>query len=559
MPTIDISYNDLCSLIGRKVPLDELKEVALWQAKAEFEHAEKKGNDMRLVLKMADTNRPDLWSAEGIARVLRGFYGKGGLPQYKAKKSRVVVKVNPKVKKVRPYTVCAVVRGLKLTEEVLAQSIQLQEKVAGTFGRGRKEIAIGIYDLRKLKSPIYYTTANPDEASFVPLEFKEKLTLREILKRHPKGKEFGHLLQGASEYPVFIDSQDDVLSMPPIINSDYTGKVTIDTKDVFIECSGFDLKRLKVALNVISLALVDRGGRLETVDVFVEGKKMTTPDLKPRETAVDIDYAKKLSGLDLAPKEWARLLAKQQYDAVLKGKAIRVHCPPYRQDIMHQCDIVEDAIIAYGYHNLEPLALQKPTKGGLLPEDSMAANVEELLVGLGLQQTASYTLTNKHFLFDRMRLAHGPVAEIENPMSENWSCFRTWLLPDVLEFLATNRHVEYPQEVFEVGDCVVLDEAADTKTRDVRRLCIALTNTTASYERIASMLDALMRNLGLEYKLKRSVHSSFIEGRTAEIVVSGHSVGHIGEIHPEVLNNWGLEKPVVALELDLDAIFRHLD
>lgn len=554
MPTIDVSYNDLCKMVGKKIPLEDLKGM-LEQAKAEFEEAERQGDDLRLKLKMHDTNRPDLWSTEGIARVLRAYYGRGGMPRYVTRRSGVVAKVDAKVRHVRPYTVCAVVRGLKITEEILAQSIQLQEKVAVTFGRGRRDVAIGIYDLSRIRSPIYYTTAKPDVLSFVPLDFKEKLTLREVLKQHPKGKEFGHLLAGAEEYPVFIDSDDNVLSMPPIVNSEYTGRVTTKTRDVFIECSGFNLKHLKTALNVVALALADRGGRLETVDVYFEGKKMTVPDLTPKEISVDLEYARMLSGIKLTAKELGVLLKKQLYDVKIKGKNIRVKYLPYRQDVMHPCDVVEDAIIAYGYEKLELIEPQIPTRGSLLPLERFTHKLEELLVGLGLQQTASYTLTNRHYLFDRMRVAHAPVAEIENPISENWSCFRSWLLPSLLELLAANRHVDYPQEVFEVGDCVLLDETTDTKTRDVRKLAVVLTDTTVSYERLASMVDALMRNLGVNYAFKRSQHNSFIEGRAAEIVVDGHSLGYIGEVHPEVLNNWSLEKPVVTFELDVSRLF----
>ncbi|QQG39492.1 MAG: phenylalanine--tRNA ligase subunit beta [Candidatus Aenigmatarchaeota archaeon] len=554
MPTIEVSYNDLCKLVGKKIPLEELKERSLWQAKAEFENATKQGNYLRMTLKPADTNRPDLWSAEGIARVLRAYYGKGGLPQYKMKRSGITVKADVKVKRVRPYTVCAVVRGLKITEEVLLQSIQLQEKVAGTFGRGRRDVAIGIYDLSRIKPPIYYTAAKPDELAFVPLEFKQKLTLREILKQHPKGKEFGHLLADAEEYPVFIDSDENVLSMPPIVNSDFTGKVTTQTRDVFIECSGFDMKRLKTALNIVALALADRGGRLETVDVFIEGKKFTTPDLTPKQIEVDVAYARSLSGLDLNAKEFAALLKKQLYDVTVKGAKLAVSYPSFRQDIMHPCDVVEDAIIAYGYENLSPIVVPATTKGSLHPTEAFTSRLEEILVGLGLQQVASYTLTNKRFLFERMNVGHAPVAEIANPQSENWSCFRNSLLPSILEFLAANRHVEYPHEVFEIGDCVLLNESTDTKTRDVRKLAVALTDVTIAYERIASMLDALMRNLGLAYVLKRSQHNSFTPDRVAEVVVNGHSLGYIGEIHPQVLNNWGLEKPVVAFEIDVDRL-----
>ena len=263
MPTIEVNYEDLLCLIGKHVPLDELRDKAVLYAKGEVDEVD--GAMLKLDIK--DANRPDLWSAEGIAREIAGRYGKKGLPEYDVKKPSLVVNVDPKVMKVRPYTVCAVVRELKIDENVLSQIIQLQEKVAETFGKRRKEVAIGIYDYKKIRGPIKYTTVKPDGIKFVPLEFSEEMTPKEILDKHPKGKEYKHLLDGCREYPIFIDAAGEVLSMPPVINSDYTGKVTPETTDVFIECSGFDLGFNMSALNVLVSALADRGGVIEAVKV----------------------------------------------------------------------------------------------------------------------------------------------------------------------------------------------------------------------------------------------------------------------------------------------------
>ncbi|MFH0956580.1 MAG: phenylalanine--tRNA ligase beta subunit-related protein, partial [Candidatus Aenigmatarchaeota archaeon] len=254
MPTIEVNYSDLLELIGAHVPLDVLKDEGIMYAKGEVDAIDGE----KLKLDMKDTNRPDLWSAEGIARELAGRYaGRTGLPLYKTKPSGIVVKVDRKLAKIRPLTVCAVVRNLRITSDVLFQLIQLQEKVAMNFGRNRREVAIGVYDLHKIKSPITFTSVSPDGIKFVPLEGTQAMTPAEILKKHPKGIEHAGLLKGYSQYPIFIDAAGEVLSMPPIINSDHTGKVTTATRDVFIECSGFDFRFLLPALNVMAAALAD--------------------------------------------------------------------------------------------------------------------------------------------------------------------------------------------------------------------------------------------------------------------------------------------------------------
>ncbi|MEM5870149.1 MAG: phenylalanine--tRNA ligase subunit beta, partial [Candidatus Aenigmatarchaeota archaeon] len=129
MPTIEASYQDLCELIGRRIEIEELKELVNF-AKCEIEEVE--GDSLKIEAK--DTNRPDLWSSEGIAREIRSRAFKPSFPEYEVKSSEVVVRVDKKVSKVRPYTVCAVVKNLKVTPAFLSQMIQLQEKIAGSLG-----------------------------------------------------------------------------------------------------------------------------------------------------------------------------------------------------------------------------------------------------------------------------------------------------------------------------------------------------------------------------------------------------------------------------------------
>jgi len=550
MPTIEVNYNDLLSLIGKHIPLDVLQEEGILYSKGEIDEID--GEILKVDIK--DTNRPDLWSTEGIARELQGIYGvNAGCPKYDVKKGDLEVNVDKKLKNIRPLTVCAVVKGLNITEDVLSQMIQLQEKVSITFGRNRREVAIGVYDLHKITPPIKFTTVKPDGIKFVPLESGEKMTPAQILKKHPKGREYAHLLQGLHEYPIFIDGAGEVLSMPPIINSDHTGKVTSATRDLFIECSGFDFRFLLPALNVIVTALADRGGMVESVKVvFPDGVKFT-PDLKPKKASVDTDYANKISGLKLAPKRMAELLEQARYDARIIGKKIEVLYPAYRQDIMHQRDVIEDIIISYGYNKIKPIPPKLATLGQLNKIELVSDAMTEIMTGLGLQEILSYMLTNKNDLFRKMNMPEGEVVEIENIVSANWCVFRNRLLPSLLEFLSRNKHREYPQKIFEIGDVVLLDNMQETKTKDTRKMAAAVSDNRVGYEHIASILDAFMSSLGLEYELARTEHTSFITGRAAEIKIKGKPIGIIGEVHPQVLNNWGLEKPVVAFELELDS------
>jgi len=546
MPKIDVSYEDLCKLAGLK----EIKEEDLMFAKCELD--ERIGDALKLDCK--DTNRPDLWSVEGIAREIRFRYRKD-FPAYKMKKSGIKVMVDDSVEKIRPYTVCAVVKKLKMTKNLLSQLIQLQEKVSGTFGRNRREVAIGVYDLDKIKPPIEYTTVSPVGIKFIPLDFDRHMTPAEIIEKHPKGKEFGHLLRDKPVYPIFVDSEKNVLSVPPIINSNHTGRVGEHTKNVFIECSGFDMKFLMPAINSLVAALHERGGVVESVDVIYGRKKITTPDMKHKIFSFDEDYVNNVTGLNLSRNQMSDILLRSGYKIVKAGKVFSVVYPAYRQDIMHARDLAEDVAISYGYNTIEPDTKNEKTPGKQDAMELFCNAAADILVGTGLQEVLSYTLTNRRDVADKMSVRQGDLAEIDNPVSSNWSVIRNWLLPSLLEFLSKNKHAEYPQKISEVGDCTVIDEKRETGSRDIRKLAVGISNSSVSYEDITSVLDALLRTLGVPFDLRPVQHASFIEGRAASVFSGGKEIGFVGEVNPQVLNNWNLEKPVAAFELDMEEIF----
>jgi phenylalanyl-tRNA synthetase beta chain len=556
MPKIDVSLKDLEMLAKRPIAVDDLDQLLL-QAKAEFEGVDQKTGMLKIDIK--DTNRPDLWSVEGIARQLRGYLGvEKGCPNYKINKGHVKLKIDKSVQHVRPLMVAAVVKGLSFDDFSIQQIIQLQEKIALTWGRKRREAAIGIYDCDKLTSSLRYTTFKDNEIKFVPLDSEAEMSPKQILSEHPKGREYGHLIQG-EYFPILIDDKGNVCSMPPVINSAWTGKITADTKNVFVECTGYNLRIINVALNVIVTALAERGGKIESVVLMPPtGKESTMPNLDSKTLNLNPENARRFLGLQLSDDQIVNLLRQYRYDVKKSGKVLACSYPAYRDDIIHERDLAEDVAIAFGYNDLRPDPPKIHTIGGTLPIGDFFEKARELMVGLGFQEILTFVLTNKENLFSKMNSHEFPIAEIANPISANWTALRHWLLPSMLEFLSKNGNNSYPQRVFEVGDCVIVDEKEETKTRTTKKLVASITDSKVGYEQVVSVLDAFMRNTGLKYELTKTPCAYCIEGRVAEMVVDGRFVGVVGEIHPQVLNNWNLEKSVVTFELSLDEIWNLL-
>ena len=254
-------------------------------------------------------NRPDMLSYQGFKRSFLSFLEKKkGLKQYtlNSPKKEYRVNIDSSVKNIRPYTACAIVKGLKFDDEKIKEIVEIQEKLHLTIGRKRKKLAIGIYPLEKIKLPITYKALEPDKIKFTPLESPREMSGLEILQKHPTGKEYAPLLSGKAKFPIFVDSNKEILSMPPIINSKLTGKIDKRTRDVFVECSGDKLEILKKCLNIIVTALADMGGKIYQMKLNY-GK---TPDLKPEKMKISLENTNKLLGLNLTEKQLKQYLEK---------------------------------------------------------------------------------------------------------------------------------------------------------------------------------------------------------------------------------------------------------
>ncbi len=566
MVTIIARMDDLEQLVGKKLPRDneQLNEL-LYSVKCELSglsRTEAISDDSDLQLENKDTNRPDTWSTEGIARALRGILGiEVGLKKYNlARKPPVEIWVDKELRQIRPYIACIVAHHPKVNDVIIRGLIHLQEKLDQSYGRRRRRSSIGIYDFDLITPPLKYGVAGLDEIKFVPLEGSEPLSLRQILDGHPKGIEYGHIVKQHKKMPILLDSRGNVLSFPPIINSNDLGRVTPDTRNILVEITGTSEETVMNVLTILTAALADRDARISPALVhyrYGKARNVMTPDLRDRRVKLSLEDIRNLIGLDLSRAEVTSLLRRARYNvASLDGKALDVLVPPYRLDILHPVDVIEDLAIAYGLNKMKPRWPSSATIGSLSPLEEFSDAVRELMIGLGFQEVLTFMMTSKEKLFAKMKQEPTPIVEIANPKIMTLTCLRSWLLPSLMDLLASNTHVEYPQKLYEVGDCTVWDSSLPNRARDIRKLACVSTHARANFTEMKSYLEPLTMNLGFEFTLNPIDHPSFLEGRVGSILIGGQGVGVIGEIHPEVIENWKLEDPVAAMELDLDPLFR---
>jgi len=544
MPSINLNYRDLCNLLGKSIEKDRLCE-RLSMLGLEAEAIE---NEIKVEVAH---NRPDLLSSEGIARAMRGFLRiETGLPNYKMHPSGVTVEVDKSVETICPYIVAGVVRGVKLTDDVIASLMQAQEKLHALLCRKRRKASIGVYDLDKIKPPVRYTTTLPDGIRFIPLDFDRELSPAEILREHPKGIEYGPIIQELPRYPLLIDSLGTVLSMPPIINSEDT-RVTAGTKGFFIDVTGHEERVINQTLTILMTGLAERGFDLKSVVVKYPKRRLITPNLRPRKFHVNTRDVNKIVGINIRPKQIAKLAEAMRYGVTkVNDSSLTLLIPPYRTDIMHEIDVIEDITISYGYDKLEPTFPKVLTIGERAPIEKLCDKSRRVLTGIGFMEVMTYTLTNTRINFELMRLK-GEAAEIANPVSEDYTIVRNSLLPSLLLVLRQNRHNPLPQKIFEVGDVVVLDKQSETGARNVRRAAAAIMGEGFGFTYMKAAAEALLRELGSTFEVQATWHPSFIDGRVAEFLIRGEKVGIVGELHPEVIVGFELENPIVVFEIDL--------
>ncbi len=544
---VECRINDLLSLIGKKLTLEKLQEF-LFLLKAEVEKIE--GNVIEIEV---NPDRQDMLSTEGIAHAVRSFLEiEPGLKEYKVKKSGKQIIVQAGLEKIRPFICCSILKGVRASDELIKEYMHLQEALTSTHGRNRKKASIGLYVYDELEFPIIYGTKKPERIKFVPLGYEVEMDGPRILAQHEKGIEFGPIIESHKKWPLLYDSKGQVLSLPPIINSNNLGRITTETKNLFVEVTGTHLLTVQQALNIITASLAERGAQIESVtSVYPDGTVEETPNFIPEQMTISIEDINKLLGLDLDGERITRALERMGYGAELtKGEKVRVQIPKYRMDILHPVDIMEDIAIGFGFDKIQPAMPQTMTTGSVGPVTRLKNKVRDLMVGMEYLEVMNFIMTSPEVLNENMGRSR-QVVTTSNPKSRSYSVLRNSLLPVLLDFASKNQHSDYPQKIFEVGDIIIPDESKETCTDQVPSVCGLMTDAKVNVTSLMTEIGFLLRNLGLDhqFEFEAVTNSDFIPGRSASIKVRGRLSGFFGEISPDILNNFGLGHPVVAFEL----------
>jgi phenylalanyl-tRNA synthetase beta chain len=624
MPTINLVRDHLFEAIGKTYTDEEFDELCfefgvevdkVSTEEVEFTADGSKGEFVVYAIDIP-ANRYDILCMEGFARALRIFLNLQSAPTYHridptAGRQKMIVEKS--TAQIRPYVVCAVLRGVAFDKKRYKSFIDLQEKLHQNVCRKRSYVAIGTHDADTIQGPFRYKALPPRDIKFVPLtepdvngKTFDGQELMDFYREDPSAKHlkpYTDLIYDSPVYPVIYDSSDNggrVLSVPPIINGKHS-RITLGTKNVFIECTGTDLTKCNIVLDTMVTMFSEyctKPFEVDAVDVVYEGGDglvgkvdQVTPALSRRQVDTPVKDILGTIGIDITPDEICKLCEKMQlgpasYDA--SAVAVSVNVPPTRSDILHPVDVIEDVAIAYGYNNIKLEVPSTLTVGRPLPINQFCDLLRNEVGRAGYVEMLTHGLCSTAENFTDLLRPVGPAVALSNPANVEYEVVRTTLLPGALKTLAHNKHISHKDGVklFEFSD-VVIPTDNEIGARNERHFVALYAANSSSFETIHGLVDRMMTlcqivpegeyasnsltgvqidaakrvgREGLQYSVRPSEDPTYFKGMCAEVVVKDTatntetSVGTLGVVHPSVLKNFEVTYPCTAVELNMEAL-----
>lgn len=522
MVVVEFDYNEFKEFFNEEKTIEILNKIG---APAEVD------NETGKIFVEITPNRPDWYSVIGLARAVKSYKTKKAR-KYEVEKTNLQIIVDKKVSKIRPYTVGAVVKGLKLNERDVRDIVLLQEKLISTLGRWVKKFGLGVYPAEKIAFPLYYTTLPPKDIVYKPLNYPKEADAEEILREHPKGQAYGHIIKNYKEWPVYLDANKKIMALIPVVNSEETGKIDTNTRDVFVEVTGVDLNSLNQALNIIVCHLADLGGKIYSVDVVYSNKKITTPNLAYKEVKITPTKIKKVLGVEIKENEIEECLAKMGY-LVEQNK---IYVQPYRADIIGEIDIIEDIAIAYGYENFEPTI---PDFFSIGKKDRKREELSSITQRMGFVEVVTPILTNE----EKLSEFGFKGIKILNPKTKEYTVIRSSLIPSMIEVLNKNKMAGLPQKFYEIGKVIEND-------KEKEMLCLAVVGNY-EFAHIRGYLQIFFKEYGKEFKLIKKEYDFLEPNYSSQIIVNEQIIGFGGKLRDEIKNKFGFAGDVYIYIIEL--------
>lgn len=417
---------------------------------------------------------------------------------------------------------------------------------------------------------------------------KRELTGNKIVVRNAKQDEIIVTLDGKenklSDSMLVICDSDRPVAVAGIMGGANSG-IQADTSEVVFEAAKFardNVRRTSRALNLrsdssarfekgIDFASQEYGIKRALTLVYQSG----SGDIANGLIDVKVDYqtlreipftTKKLSeilGCKVPKNTLVSILARLGIQVKDEGKQLVALVKEDREDIVGVNDIAEEFIRVYGYSHIKPTLFEFAglAEGGLPDKNKFVNIVKDTLMACGLMESVTYSFTSPKFVsllnLDENDKATDAI-RLKNPLGEALSVMRTTLVHSMIETMVYNAtHFNKSARLFEVANVYLpkrlpLEELPDEESR----LCIGEYGDGADFFELKGAVEQVFRTLHIDAKYARASKPFLHPGRSAEVFVNGNSVGYLGELHPDVQKNYGIDNTrVYVAEISIDKIF----
>lgn len=561
MPSLSVDRDLFKKALGAALSNDELEQLTFNFGVELDEVYEENGRTM-LKFDIA-ANRYDLLCQEGLVMALQAY---GGTEKYRDLQfvTSDVQVVQFKTHE-RPFIACAVIYGIKFDQATYDSFINYQTKLHNSIGRNREHVAIGTHDLSKLKGEITYRSCKLNEINFVPLKFLKNEKNEKPVNGEDLEKYFANDKQIAKYFDILTDKTHAVvfevetvtgkhiMSVPPIINSEYS-KISKETSNVFVEVTGCNFNRVNSVLKHLIYNFRGSGVGLVKITQPESNSVVITPVLEKFKYELTAKQINRKLNLNLTKCEIKDLLERMMHTVDIEENKITVSVPDSRSDILHECDILEDIAVAYGFDQFEMKLPEICTVGHEREESKFADKLRTEMALSGYNEVLTLTLLSKY----ENVIDPEKAVVLMNPKSKEYEVIRTSLLPGVLKAIGANLHGKIPIKVFEVSEVVWLDSSSPEGAKNEKRMCAVIASNKSLLEEVQGPLSLLLEKCGItEYKYKAFSDQRYLENQAATVEVFGEVVGSIGVLHPKICQRFEIPYAASSFELSLDCLFQH--
>lgn len=496
-------------------------------------------NDISVEL---NPDRLDLASYPTLIDAANHFYGRNRNMEFffprSVLKKEYLMYTDSEAQHVRPFIYIFTAMGPSIGEN-LDLLIEYQERIHDSVGKNRVLASIGIHDLDRIEPPFRYRTVSGDFKMTAYDGFRG--TVNDLILKHPKGMEYGGLVKG-EKFPAIFDSEDRLLSLPPIVNGS-DSKLSEETKNFLVDLTGTEFTASASAFYLLLNFFRAMGYAVEIPKV-TEMNLSALIDYGSRK--VNVSYATMKSYIgDFNHDSINQVLRRMGYSITMKRNGVIAQVPAQRNDVMGEVDVIEDIAKGIGYSSIAVNQLTIPARGKGSEIMNASRTMKFVCTSLGYQEIMSFFITSpKLFSGERDRSGYHVV----NPKSIDSSVIRSSLYPSLLWNFSNNRSRATPQKIFEIGPVVEMGIQR-------QHLCLGEFGSKANFNEARSVLDSLIYRITAERPtVQESTNKDFISGRSGDVYIGKKRVGVMGELSPEVLTEFALTLPVTAIEIDIGAI-----